>query len=275
MAIEKYTLSGIKKVLIGPASTSTTLTSQIDITEYIAPGTLTRTKNVDNKERIVADGKNYAYVTFKTPGDPDRIGFSLLDQNPAIETLLSAILYDAATSTITELADRKIAEISMEIHTDLKNGKMAIIKVPSIEATMGTADPITFNNVEKFVIIGDIAPFTASTGEQALSVKQWFDASGNAINATPPTVSAGAANQTASTNPKVLTGTATAASPKTIVSQLWTVVSGPNVPTMATPTALSNSVSGLITGVYVFNLTATDSQGIISTATTTLTATIA
>ena len=275
MATQKYTLSGIEKILIGPASASTTLTGMIDISEYIAPGTLTRTKNADNKERLIAEGKNYAYVTFSTPGDPDRIGFSLLDQNPEIERLLSAIVYDSATSTVTELADRKVANISMQIYTSLKNGKKAVITIPNIDATMGTADPITFNNVEKFVITGDINPFVTSSGEKALSVKQWFDAAGAPINGTPPTVSAGAATQTANANPKVLTCTASAASPKTIVSQLWTVVSGPNVPVMATPTALSNSVSGLVTGVYVFKLSAVDSQGVESSATTQVTATIA
>jgi len=273
MAVTKYTLSGIEKILIGPASTSTTLVNMIDITEYIAPGTVVRTKNVDSIERLIADGKSYSYVTFTTPGDPDRIQLSLLDQNPAIEQLMSNVVYDATTSTVTELADRKIATFSMQIFTSLKNGKKAIITIPSIEGTMGTADAITFNNVEKFVISGDLKDFITTNGVRAISVKQWVNAAGVPINGSPATVSAGA-NSAASTNPKVLTGTASPAAGKTITGQLWTMVSGPNTPVMATPTALSNSVSGLITGVYVFMLTVTDSAGVETSATTTVTATI-
>lgn len=87
-----------------------------------------------------------------------------------------------------------------------------------------------------------------------------------------PTVSAGN-DDTASSNPYVLVGTATASDGKTIVSTIWTKTSGASV-TMATPTALSNSVTGLATGVYVFKLTVTDSAGVVTSDSVTITATI-
>lgn len=277
MATEKWTVSGIEKLRIGPGQTTGVIpsTGMIDISDFITPGSVIYTKNVDNIERIIPDGKSVAYVTFLTPGDPNTIVIGLLDQNPEVEDLVGNILYDQATSTVTELAQRKIKNICIEITTSFQNGKKCLIIIPNVDATLGNADPLTFNNVEKFVINGELKAFTTSTGEEAIRIKKFVNADGSAINSTPPTVSAGAATQTASTNPKVLTGTATAASGKTIASQQWTQLSGPSTVVMATPTALSNSVSGLVTGVYVFQLTATDSQGTQASATTQVTATIA
>jgi len=271
--MEKYTIAGFDKVLIGPASNTSVLSNMFEL-DNIAPGTFTRTKNVDTLERIIADGKSASYVTFSTPGNPDQISISLLDQHPKVEALMSNVVYDPATSTITELAQRKVANIALQIFTSLKNGKKAIITIPNIDATLGTADPLTFNNVEKFVITGELKGFMTIDGKEAIAIKQWFDANGAPINANPATVSAGT-NSTATTNPKVLTGTATPAAGKTIISQYWTQESGPSQAVMATPGALSNSVSGLVTGVYVFRLTAVDSAGVETSSTTQVTATIA
>lgn len=273
MAIEKYTLSGIKKVLIGPASLTSTLTGMFEL-DNIAPGTFTRTKNVDTIERIIAEGKSAAYVTFAVPGDPDGIAFSLLDQNPKVEALMSNIIYDAATSTITELATRKIANIALQIFTELKNGKSAVITIPNIDATLGTTDPLTFNNVEKFTITGQLKGFITVNGEEAISIKQWFDLNGVPLNASPVTVSAGA-NGTTTAATKPLVGTATPGAGKTITSQYWTLVSGPNTPTMTAQSSLNNTVGGLISGTYVFRLTVIDSAGVETSATTQLVATIA
>ncbi|RYF26556.1 MAG: hypothetical protein EOO42_01255 [Flavobacteriales bacterium] len=275
MAVEKYTVSGIEKLRIGPGQTTGVIpsTGMLDISDYITPGSVIYTKNVDSIERIIPDGKSVAYVTFLTPGDPNTIVIGLLDQNPAVEALVGNIVYDAATTTVTELAQRVIRNICIEITTFVQNGKRCIIIIPNVDVTLGTADPLTFNNVEKFVINGELKAFTASTGQDAIRIKKFVNPDGTAINSIAPTVSAGA-NSTANTNPKVLTGTATPQSPKTIVSTVWSQVSGPSTAVMATPNALSNSVSGLVSGVYVFKLTATDSVGVVSESFTQVTATI-
>lgn len=88
-----------------------------------------------------------------------------------------------------------------------------------------------------------------------------------------PTVSAGA-DGTANSATKVLLGTATAATGKTIASVLWSQVSGPNTAGFSAPTALSTNATGLVTGVYVFKLTATDSDGIVASDNVTITATV-
>jgi hypothetical protein len=273
MATEKYSLSGIKKVFIGPASNTANLVDMFEIDNF-NPGSFVRTKNVDTIERIIADGKSAAYITFSAPGDPDRITFALLDQNPKVEQLLSNVIYDAATSTITELAKRKVANIALQIFTELKNGKSAIITIPNIDATLGTTDPLTFNNVEKFVITGDLKGFITVNGEEAISIKQWLDSTGQPLNASPATVSAGN-NSTTTTATKALNGTASPANGKTIASQYWTLVSGPNTPAMSAQSSLSNTVSGLVSGTYVFRLTVIDSAGVETSSNTQVTVNLA
>lgn len=51
----------------------------------------------------------------------------------------------------------------------------------------------------------------------------------------------------------------------TIVSWLWTQVSGPNTAVISTPTLVSTNISGLIQGTYQFQLTLSDNNGALAT----------
>ena len=78
----------------------------------------------------------------------------------------------------------------------------------------------------------------------------WVDAV--FTNTTTITANAGA-NQTITlpTSTVTLNGSG---STGTITSYAWTLVSGPNTPTITTPTTVSTTVTGLIQGTYVFQL---------------------
>jgi gliding motility-associated-like protein len=54
-------------------------------------------------------------------------------------------------------------------------------------------------------------------------------------------------------------------------SVAWSQVSGPNIAAMATPLQTDNLLSGLAEGIYVFQLTATDQEGLSASATLTIT----
>ncbi|MFY1828058.1 PKD domain-containing protein [Myxococcus fulvus] len=84
----------------------------------------------------------------------------------------------------------------------------------------------------------------------------------------PPTASAGL-DQTLilPTSSATLTGTAND-SDGTVVSQQWTQVSGPNTATLTGATTLSATASGLVTGLYEFELSVTDDQGASATSRT-------
>lgn len=189
MATEKWTVSGIEKLRIGPAKATpdatVPTTGMLDISDFITPGSVIYTKNVDNIERIIPDGKSVAYVTFLTPGDPNTIVIGLLDQNPDVEALVGNIVYDPATSTVTELAQRVIKNICIEITTTFQNGKKCIIFIPNVDATLGNADPLTFNNVEKFVINGQLKSYLTTDGKEAIRIKKFVNADGSAIDSTP------------------------------------------------------------------------------------------
>jgi len=79
----------------------------------------------------------------------------------------------------------------------------------------------------------------------------------------PPVVNAGP-DQTVTlakaTDSLRLTGSATDPD-GTVVSYLWSQVSGPNTPTITSPGSPSSYVKGFVTGTYVFQLTATDNKG--------------
>jgi hypothetical protein len=86
------------------------------------------------------------------------------------------------------------------------------------------------------------------------------------VNAAAPVANAG-------TNQTIILPTSTATlngsgSTGTITTYAWTRVSGPNTPTITTPTAVSTSVTGLIQGTYVFQLSL---NGGVSTSQVTIT----
>jgi PKD domain/Secretion system C-terminal sorting domain len=88
----------------------------------------------------------------------------------------------------------------------------------------------------------------------------------------PPTVNAGPPQTiTLPTNSVVLAGTATGNNGATITSVKWTQFSGPTVSAIASPNATGTSVSGLAAGTYIFQLTATDNNGLTGSATVTIT----
>ena len=70
--------------------------------------------------------------------------------------------------------------------------------------------------------------------------------------AAPPVANAGPKQTiTLPTSTVTLNGSA---STGTITSYAWTLVSGPNTPTITTPSAVSTTVTGLIQGTYIFQL---------------------
>ena len=74
---------------------------------------------------------------------------------------------------------------------------------------------------------------------------------------TLPTADAGS-DQSIAVSSVTLSGSGTGGD-GTITGYEWERISGPNTPTIVSPTSASTSVTGLITGTYVFRLTVTNS----------------
>ena len=87
------------------------------------------------------------------------------------------------------------------------------------------------------------------------------------VNPAPPPVANAGSNQTITlpTSSVTLNGTS---STGTITSYNWTLVSGPNTPAISTPTAVTTTVTGLIQGTYIFQLSL---NGGVSTSQVTIT----
>lgn len=242
--------------------------------ENVQPDSVQRTLNNSTIAGFTPEDKDAPLFKIVTPPEnPGTITIGLTEQSPAIMDRLFNVIYDAATTKTVVLAKEKIAHLAIRLTSRPVNGRKRILTYMSIDAITGLANNIAKTVNEYLAITGTVNPWSY-LGQEAVYIDQWVNEDGSAINSTPATVSAGAATQTANANPKVMTGTATPAAGKTIVSQFWSQVSGPNTAIMATPTALSNSISGLVTGVYVFKLTVVDSAGVETSATTQVTATI-
>ena len=84
-----------------------------------------------------------------------------------------------------------------------------------------------------------------------------------------PNVSAGA-NQNITTTSTTLQGTSSGNGGSIVNYHIWTQVSGPNTALLTIPSGLTPVASGLVTGTYVFQLTATDNNWRVNTSTVTV-----
>ena len=110
-------------------------------------------------------------------------------------------------------------------------------------------------------------PNSMGTYKSGWNVFQWMLRQGDTtlIGGCGPIVDAGN-NQSfyLPQNSTTLTGTATYNCGHTSSIIAWTRVSGPNTPTIVSPSSLSTSVTGLIAGTYVFQLMITDNNSLTS-----------
>ncbi|HUB60907.1 MAG TPA: T9SS type A sorting domain-containing protein, partial [Puia sp.] len=118
---------------------------------------------------------------------------------------------------------------------------------------------------------------TDQNGKQAASTADVVVQPAPAVNnsntgKTPPTVSAGA-NQTVTlpTSTATLKGSAVGHNGAVVNSYYWMFVSGPAYVKFSNEWALSTTVSELVAGTYVFELSASDNKGETSTSTVTVT----
>ncbi len=96
------------------------------------------------------------------------------------------------------------------------------------------------------------------------NIYQWLLLWQRGSSNSPPTLNAGAnQNLLLPINSAVLTGVATQGSSK-IISTAWNQLSGPSVASVICPSCLFTTVSNLVRGTYIFQLTATDSLGLTS-----------
>jgi hypothetical protein len=109
------------------------------------------------------------------------------------------------------------------------------------------------------------ATYTPTLSVNNMNIYQWMlqytrlSATGN----NPPVVTVGAAQSiTNPTSTATLTGSATD-SLGTITSHVWTFVSGPTTPVIASPASDTTAVSGLtVAGTYIFSLSVTDNRNL-------------
>ena len=114
--------------------------------------------------------------------------------------------------------------------------------------------------------LSDGSSFTANP-----NLYEWLLSKTRAVN-TPPVANAGTTQTiTLPLNTVSLTGAGSGTNGATISSYAWTKISGPAGESIVNPNAAATSVTGLVQGVYVFNLLVTDNHGLSTSSTVNIT----
>ena len=183
-----YVVGGVEKVRVAPAvfteaAIATAAWLQI---ENIAEDTTQYTKNADTITELIPADKDVAFVTFYAPGDADEIAIGILEQKPAIMSLLFNTVYTAATSKTIELAKRKVANLAIEITTrSMKDGRKQVIVLPNVRVTTTYVNALNKTAVQQLLLTGKVGSFTTTKDSlDAISVKTWVTDAGAAIDST-------------------------------------------------------------------------------------------
>lgn len=189
----------------------------------------------------------------------------------------SAYLYKAPNQSFLPNQSVESEVVQTDILTRIKFGvlslsknirtKMIVYYKKSSEAGFIPIDELNFLAGDSIEEINLSTPTEAGSGINTLKIVFTENPIVLPPENQPPVVDAGPNTTiTLPTNSATITGTASD-SDGTVVSTIWSQVSGPNTATIETPSNLSTIVSGLIAGEYIFNLTATDNLGLNSSDT--------
>lgn len=118
------------------------------------------------------------------------------------------------------------------------NGTLTSVPAGTYELHMTMKDPLNY----RFPMPIYITNTQQADGSYIIQTGITVTSSGAVANAGP--------NQSITTPSVTLSGSASTGA----TSYLWTNISGPNTPTITTPTTVGTTVTGLITGTYVFQL---------------------
>ena len=158
--------------------------------------------------------------------------------------------------TLTGTASEVNGTISSYAWTQLSGPSTATITTPGQAQTTVTT---LVQGVYRFQLLVTDALGTTATATVQVTVNPAPVVPG------PPSANAGSDQTiTLPTNSATLTGSGTESN-GTIVSYQWTQISGPSTAAITAPGAAQTSVTGLIQGVYVFQLKVTDNSGVTAT----------
>ena len=188
MAVQSYVMGGIEKIEFAPAYTSEAQAPAAGDwrrAENIAPGSVTYTNNADTKTSITPEDKDAPIIVLKTPGDPDSFNFAVLEFSPEnVQDLFNAE-FDAATSTLTFLAQRKEAALAIRVTTRPLGGTKRVLVYPNTTVTATIENPFTKEGLVQMTASADILSFTTADGKEAVYTHQIVNPDGSTIDATP------------------------------------------------------------------------------------------
>jgi hypothetical protein len=102
--------------------------------------------------------------------------------------------------------------------------------------------------------------FTATNNAEIVTSDfMTIDVEGVTPSGNPPPAASAGGNQTITGTSVSLNGFGTAGA-GTITGYAWTRISGPNTPTITSPTSANTTVTGLIPGIYIFRFTVTQTD---------------
>lgn len=183
-----FVVAGIEKIRYAPASpVGVVAPAAWKTVEYIAPDSVTFTKNLGTKSSVIPEDKDVAFLNFFAPGEGDTLVLGILEQNPTLVQELFNVKYTAATTTMAYKATEKIANLAWEITCrSIKDGRKCIITIYNTDVQTGYANNLTKTAAEQLALTATLGSYRpAAETEDYVYTKQFVLANGTVIDSTP------------------------------------------------------------------------------------------
>lgn len=154
--------------------------------EDLREGSVAYTPGSDNVTEIIPEDKDVAIVSLSGQGEPDRFAFSRMSMKLEDYNDFFNVETDAATSTVFELAQRKVANLAIRLITRPIDGVKAEIVWPNTDVRSTDDDgPFTKGDIVQVTSTATVKSFKTPGGKDGKKYKRHLNADGTPINATP------------------------------------------------------------------------------------------
>lgn len=151
----------------------------------IADGSVSITSNADTRTQIIPEDKDAPIIVLYTPGELDIINFGGYEISPENLARFFNIIYDPATSKVTVLAKKKIANLAIRLTSRAQYNVKKQFVYRNTNCLPTFTGNITKTGLLVLTIAASIAAWNTEDGKEALWTVQKLNEDGTPINSTP------------------------------------------------------------------------------------------
>lgn len=173
---------GVEMIEFGVPQTDGTLPTSWTRFENIEEGSVSLTSNQDQKTNIIPEDKDVPIIVLYNPGDPDVFNFALLEISHENLAQLFNVVYDASTSSVQILAERKHANLAIRLTSRVQLGAKKRIIIPNAVCECSWKNAVSKTTLLTISVAASALAWKNADNKDVVYIIQKLNANGEPIN---------------------------------------------------------------------------------------------